>query len=91
MNNNDTNETAHDYVVEVFPGDHDKATCAAGFISEDGNELHRSIHDPDLIDAVAAKLTEIAAVIRANRRDNHVTDNIVSLTDWGRHGSELDA
>lgn len=87
----DSWQTAGDYVVAVFPGEHDERTCAAGFLLEDHSGLAQSIHDPDVIDAVAARLREIAAEIRENRqREQEAFSNIVRGVDWGRHGPTQD-
>lgn len=72
-----------DYVVAVFPGEHDERTCAAGFLSEDGDKLVLSIHDPDVIDAVASRLHEIAHEIRYGQAGGGAFDNIVRGVDWG--------
>lgn len=73
------------YVVPVFPGDHDRRTNAAGILSEDGEHLVLSIRDPDLIDAIASRLTGIADEIRTNQ-DCETFGNIVSGITWGPHG-----
>lgn len=84
-------QTAGDFVVAVFPGEHDNLTCAAGFLLEDHSGLAQSIHDPDVIDAVAARLREIAAEIRANQQTEKTTfNNIVRGIDWGQHGPTQD-
>lgn len=85
----DLHATAGEYVVAVFPGEHDERTCAAGFLTEDGEHLANSVHDPDLIDAIAARLTHIAAEIREHRDTaddpavNSAFDNIIRGVNWG--------
>lgn len=86
----DSWQSAGDYVVAVFPGEHDERTCAAGFLLEDHSGLAQSIHDPDVIDAVAGRLRDIAAEIRENRRERAVFNNIIRGVDWGRHGPTPD-
>ncbi|WP_420095443.1 hypothetical protein [Brevibacterium sediminis] len=77
-------DTGANYVVPVFPGDHDRRTNAAGILSEDGESLVHSITDPDVIDAIAARLNGIADEIRTNQ-DPVTFGNIVSGIDWGPH------
>lgn len=77
-------DIATEYIVPVFPGEHDERTNAAGILSEDGEQLILSIHDPDVIDAIAARLTGIADEIRTNQ-DRETFGNIVSGITWGPH------
>ncbi|WP_153006548.1 hypothetical protein [Leucobacter sp. G161] len=79
--------TANDYVVPVFPGEHDERTCAAGFLSDDGDKLVLSIHEPDVIDAVASRLHEIAHEIRYGKTVPYSFDNVVRGVDWGSNDS----
>lgn len=77
---------AGEYVVAVFLGEHDERTCSAGFLSEDGEHLTNSIHDPDTIDAVAARLVEIAAEIRTHQKsEKDAFESIVRGVNWGRY------
>lgn len=77
-------ELSSEYVVQVFAGNHDERTNAAGILSEDGEHLVLSLTDPDVIDAIAVRLSGIADEIRTNQ-DRETFGNIVSGIDWGPH------
>lgn len=85
-------EMSRDYVTEVFPGDHDKRTCAVGFLNDDGTQLAQSVSNPDTIIAIAHRLIQIADEIRENQAQDRLAKNgIVSIDDHrGPNGPSMD-
>lgn len=70
-------DMVEDFVTAMYPNRWDRIAEGVGFLGWDG-DLVNEVRDPDLIDAIAARLHQWAGEIRSRRVTAHEFTEIVA-------------